>query len=98
MNNAVDHLKNGGHLQGLVLDLVVCFLCISHYSQDVNRCNPVFFSIRNGSGIAFGNEILSLRIMIDFKLEEAEWMKVRYEQLNLVNEKRIAIICHHQLY
>jgi len=43
-------------------------------------------------------EILSLRIMIDFKLEEAEWMKVRYEQLNLVNEKRIAIICHHQLY
>jgi hypothetical protein len=43
-------------------------------------------------------EILSLRIIIDFKLEEAEWMKVRYEQLNLVNEKRIAIICHHQLY
>jgi hypothetical protein len=43
-------------------------------------------------------EILSLRIMIDFKLEEAEWMKVRYEQLNLINEKMIAIICHHQLY
>ena len=40
-------------------------------------------------------EISSLRIVINFKLEEAEWMKVRYEQLNLVKEKRIAAICHH---
>ena len=43
-------------------------------------------------------EILSLRVLIDFELEEVEWEKVRYEQLNLINEKRIAAICHHQLY
>ena len=43
-------------------------------------------------------EIPSLRVLLDFKVEEVEWAKVRYEQLNLISEKRIAVICHHQLY
>ena len=43
-------------------------------------------------------EIPSLRVLVDSKLEEVEWAKVRYEQLNLISEKRIAAICHHQLY
>ena len=43
-------------------------------------------------------EIPSLRELMDSELEEAEWAKVRYEQLNLINEKRITAICHHQLY
>ncbi|XP_052305631.1 uncharacterized protein LOC112325327 [Populus trichocarpa] len=43
-------------------------------------------------------EIPSLRVLTDSELEEAEWAKVRYEQLNLISEKRIAAICHHQLY
>jgi len=43
-------------------------------------------------------EIPSLRVLMDLELEEAEWAKVRYEQLNLINEKRVATIRHHQLY
>jgi hypothetical protein len=43
-------------------------------------------------------EIPSLRVLINSKLEEVEWVKVRYEQLNLISVKRIAAICHHQLY
>jgi len=43
-------------------------------------------------------EIPSLRVLMDSELEEAEWAKVRYEQLNLTSEKRIAAICHHELY
>jgi hypothetical protein len=43
-------------------------------------------------------EIPSLRVLINSKLEEVEWAKVRYEQLNLIGEKRIVAICHHQLY
>jgi hypothetical protein len=43
-------------------------------------------------------EIPSLRVLVDSVLEEVEWEKVRYEQLNLISEKRIATICHHQLY
>jgi len=43
-------------------------------------------------------EIPSLRLLMDSELEEAEWANVRYEQLNLISEKRVAAICHHQLY
>jgi hypothetical protein len=43
-------------------------------------------------------EIPSLRVLMDSELEEAEWGKVRYEQLNLISEKRVTAICHHQLY
>jgi len=31
-------------------------------------------------------EIPSLKVLMDSELEEAEWAKVRYEQLNLINE------------
>jgi TPP-dependent trihydroxycyclohexane-1,2-dione (THcHDO) dehydratase len=43
-------------------------------------------------------EIPLLRVLMDSELEEAKWVKVRYEQLNLISEKRIVAICHHQLY
>ena len=42
-------------------------------------------------------EIPSLRVLMDSGLEEAEWAKERYEQLNLINEKKLDAICHHQL-
>ena len=43
-------------------------------------------------------EIPLLRVLMDSELEEAEWAKVRHEQLNLISEKRMVAICHHQLY
>ena len=32
------------------------------------------------------------------KLEEAKWVRARYEQLNLIEEKRLSSLCHSQLY
>ena len=43
-------------------------------------------------------EIPSLRVLREVELEEAEWVQARYEQLNLVKEKRMKAICHSQLY
>ncbi|XP_031392416.1 uncharacterized protein LOC116204461 [Punica granatum] len=43
-------------------------------------------------------EIPSLRILAEAKLEEAKWIKQRYEQLNLIDEKRLATLCHGQCY
>ncbi|KAI5433855.1 hypothetical protein KIW84_020914 [Lathyrus oleraceus] len=31
-------------------------------------------------------------------MEEAEWVRTRYEELSLIEEKRLAAICHGQLY
>ena len=39
-------------------------------------------------------QILSLRFLMDVKLEEAEWVRTRYEELSLIEEKRLAAICH----
>lgn len=43
-------------------------------------------------------EIPSLRILIDVELDEAECVQARLDQLNLIDEKHLASICHGQLY
>jgi len=43
-------------------------------------------------------EISSLRVLMKSELKETYWVKMRYEQLNMISKKRLAIICHHQLY
>ena len=43
-------------------------------------------------------EILSLQVLKEVKLEKAEWIQAWYEQLNLVEKKRMKAICHGQLY
>jgi hypothetical protein len=43
-------------------------------------------------------EIPSLRILKDAELDESEWARLRFEQPNLIDERRLVAICHHQLY
>ena len=43
-------------------------------------------------------EIPSLRILMETKLEEAEWVQSRYEQLNLIEERRLTALCHGKMY
>ncbi|XP_070035085.1 uncharacterized protein [Nicotiana tomentosiformis] len=43
-------------------------------------------------------EIPSLRVIQEDKLEDAEWIRIRQEQLMLIDEKRMDTVCHGQLY
>ncbi|PKI76925.1 hypothetical protein CRG98_002712 [Punica granatum] len=43
-------------------------------------------------------EIPSMRVLAESRLEEVEWAKQRYEQLNLIDEKRLTTLCHSQCY
>nr|XP_009796322.1 PREDICTED: uncharacterized protein LOC104242907 [Nicotiana sylvestris] len=43
-------------------------------------------------------EIPSLRTIVEAEIEDSEWVKTRLEQLTLIDEKRMAAICHGQLY
>ncbi|KAA3462010.1 RNA-directed DNA polymerase [Gossypium australe] len=43
-------------------------------------------------------EIPSLRVLSELKLDEAEWIQSRYDQLNLIEEKRLKAIRHGQMY
>ncbi|XP_070015504.1 uncharacterized protein [Nicotiana sylvestris] len=43
-------------------------------------------------------EIPSLRIIQEAELSDAEWIQSRYEQLALIDRKRMNVICYGQLY
>ena len=43
-------------------------------------------------------EIPSMRVLMEAKLTDAEWIQSRYDQLNLIEEKRLTSMCHGQLY
>ena len=43
-------------------------------------------------------QITSPRIMRDAGLDEDEWIQTRLDQLNLIDEKRLAAVCHGQMY
>ncbi|RDX93146.1 hypothetical protein CR513_24636, partial [Mucuna pruriens] len=43
-------------------------------------------------------EIPSLRVLVEAELDESEWVQSLLDQLNLIEEKRLTVICHGQLY
>ncbi|XP_070043008.1 uncharacterized protein [Nicotiana tomentosiformis] len=43
-------------------------------------------------------EIPSLRIVAEAEIDDDEWVKTRLEQLSLIDEKRLVVVCHGQLY
>ncbi|XP_033513586.2 uncharacterized protein [Nicotiana tomentosiformis] len=43
-------------------------------------------------------EIPSLRVIQKAKLDDAEWIRVRQEQLMLIDENRMDAVCHGKLY
>lgn len=43
-------------------------------------------------------EIPSLGILMETKLDEAEWIQNHFDELNLIDEKRMIALCHGQLY
>ncbi|XP_070010022.1 uncharacterized protein [Nicotiana sylvestris] len=43
-------------------------------------------------------EIPSLQIVSEVEIDDEEWVKACLEQLSLIYEKRLAAVCHGQLY
>ena len=56
--------------------------------------------------LVYGNEVVtpteveipSLRIIQEAGLSNEEWVRARYEQLMLIDEKRMVVVCHGHLY
>jgi len=43
-------------------------------------------------------EIPSLRVLVETEQTEEDWVQSRYDQLNLIDEKRLAALCHGHAY
>ena len=48
--------------------------------------------------LPFEVEVPSLRILAESGLEESEWAQTRFDQLNLIEGKRLAAMSHGRLY
>ena len=48
--------------------------------------------------LSFEVEVPSLRILAEFGLKELEWAQTRFDQLNLIEGKRLAAMRHEHLY
>ncbi|XP_059315371.1 uncharacterized protein LOC132065976 [Lycium ferocissimum] len=59
---------------------------------------PYLFVCSTEAVIPMKMEIPSLRIIQEAEMNDAEWVKNRYEQLAMIDEKRIIAVCHGQLY
>ena len=43
-------------------------------------------------------QIPSLRIMIEADLDEDGWIQTRLDHVNLIDEKRLGVVCHSDMY
>ena len=48
--------------------------------------------------LPFEVEVPSQRILAESGLEESKWAQTRYDQLNLIEGKRLTAMCHGRLY
>lgn len=72
-----DYSKIGGHLQRLTWDVTICPSCVPYYSQNFNKIwnkDVTLYSLVYGmeTMMVLKVKILSLKIFIDFMLEEVE--------------------------
>ncbi|XP_015161969.1 uncharacterized protein [Solanum tuberosum] len=59
---------------------------------------PYFLVYVTEAVIPTGVEIPSLQIIVEFEIEDTEWVKTRLEQLTLIDEKCLTVVCFGQLY
>ena len=67
-------------------------------SSYVYMSHTFLFSLQHGRALPIEVEIPSLWVLMEVKLDEAEWVRIRYEQLNLIKNKRLTNFFHGQLY
>ena len=68
--------------------------------QRAHQLGQHLFSLIYGMEVVLPIEVQipSLRIMKDTGLNEEDWIQTRFDQLNLIDEKRLTAICHGQMY
>lgn len=79
-------------------DVTLCLVGMSHDSQNVDWVNSLSLVYGTEAVIPAEVEIPSLRIIQEAGLGNEEWVHTRHDQLMMIDEKRMSIICHGQLY
>ncbi|XP_070035173.1 uncharacterized protein [Nicotiana tomentosiformis] len=99
---------SGGILYKRTPDLGLLRLLLAHHGMRLHQLRLQMSSMPGATPIllVYGTEevipaeveIPSLRIVVEAEIDDDEWVKTRLEQLSLIDEKRLAAVCHGQLY
>ncbi|PKI60737.1 hypothetical protein CRG98_018857 [Punica granatum] len=78
--------------------LPFAFLAYQTSIHSSTGATPYFLAYDMEAILLVEVEIPSMRVLVESKLEEVEWAKQRYEQLNLIDEKCLTSLYHGQYY
>ncbi|XP_070025116.1 uncharacterized protein LOC142181780 [Nicotiana tabacum] len=78
----------------MALKATIFFAWISYHNSHINWGNSLFIK----AVIPPKVEIPSLRIIQEVELSDTEWVQSHYEQLALIDGKRMNEVCHGKLY
>ncbi|RDY01727.1 Pol polyprotein, partial [Mucuna pruriens] len=89
MNGAVKAANK--NIKKIVQKMVVTY---KYWHDIIHRGNP--YSLVNGTKVVLliEVEIPSLKVLVEVKLEEAEWIQNQLDQLNLIDKKWLTALCH----
>ncbi|XP_070056823.1 uncharacterized protein [Nicotiana tomentosiformis] len=72
-------------------EAAICFSWISYHSSHINWATPYLLVYGTEAVIPAEVEIPSLRIIQKAELNDAEWVQSHYEQLALIDGKRMNV-------
>ena len=76
------------------------FALCSYRTFVCTSTGATFYSLVHGMEVVLPAKVKipSLKILSQIELSKAEWACSRYEQLNMIDEKHMTVMCHGQLY
>ncbi|XP_070042490.1 uncharacterized protein [Nicotiana tomentosiformis] len=79
-------------------EATIRFTRLPNHSSYINWGNPYLLVYGTEAVIPAKVEIPSLKIIQEAELSDTEWVRNRYEQIALIDGKRMNAVCHGQLY
>ncbi|XP_075095086.1 uncharacterized protein LOC142173402 [Nicotiana tabacum] len=90
--------NDSGQSHAMARETTFALLGYRNTMRTSTRAMPYMLVYSNKVVIPMEVKISSLRVIQEAKLDDTEWIRVRQEQLMLIDEKRIDVVCHGQLY
>ena len=89
-------MKDGRDVSKLVREASFCIMGISHIISHIHRGFLLVYSMEVVLPVEI--EVGSLRIALGYQIAKMDWLQAKYDQLNLLDEKRLRATYHMHAY
>ena len=91
-------MGDGRDFSGLVRETPFRIVGLSDFFSHLYRSHTLLIGIRHGGGLPIEIEMGSLRVALEQQISEADWAQARFDQLNLLDERRLRAADHVSAY